>query len=168
MGTIPDMLSAARNQFAEEGAVVVPGGLGRLPAELYIQYSITLYYVLPTACFFGLSKTCCRPSFPEQIFIHTILWEVLLNNVVCLFYDLATSLYIALIVAFITTSAVWIFWHNGMYSYQRIYISNRTDSTLLRLPNICPPNLSPPESMSSVKTWKFETGKKGLFFSGFD
>ena len=51
---------------------------------------------------------------------------------------------------------------------QRIYISNRTDSTLLRLPNICPPNLSLPESMSSVKTWKFETGKKGLFFSGFD
>ena len=51
---------------------------------------------------------------------------------------------------------------------QRIYIINRKDSTLLRLPNICPPNLSLPESMSSVKTWKFETGKKGLSFSVFD
>ena len=28
-------------------------------------------------------------------------------------------------------------------SCQRIYISDRRDSTPLRLPNICPPNLSP-------------------------
>ena len=48
------------------------------------------------------------------------------------------------------------------------YICNITDSTLMRLPNICPPKLSPPESMSSIKAWKFETGEKGLLFSGFD
>ena len=57
-------------------------------------------------------------------------------------------------------------YHTKEYTVQ--YISNRTDSTLLRLPNICPPNLPLPESMSLVKTWKFETGKKGLLCSGFD
>jgi hypothetical protein len=31
LGTIPDMLGAAQNQFAEDGEVVVPGGLGNLP-----------------------------------------------------------------------------------------------------------------------------------------
>ena len=32
--------------------------------------------------------------------------------------------------------------------HQRIYISDRRDSTPLRLPNICPPNLSPPSALS--------------------
>ena len=66
MGTIPDMLSAARNQFAEKGAVVVPGGLGRLPAELYIQYSITVYYVLPAACFSECQKHAVGLAFQNK------------------------------------------------------------------------------------------------------
>ena len=44
---------------------------------------------------------------------------------------------------------------------QRIYISKRTDSTPLRLPNICPPNLSCSQ-YTLLKTCMFYLGKHDL------